>query len=112
MTINLSTLFSVVVAVLGVYATYEKIHREHKKELEERLQSERLEREKQTERHIEIKKELEFIARDVNKTATNFSAIDTKVDEMDKEVVKVSESVKSAHHRIDTLEERCNKKNG
>lgn len=58
MTVNLSTLFSVVIAVLGVYATYEKIHREHKKEMEERLQIERLEREKQTERHIEIKKRI------------------------------------------------------
>ncbi|WP_423893552.1 hypothetical protein [Filifactor alocis] len=56
MTVNLSTLFSVVIAVLGVYATYEKIHREHKKEMEERLQIERLEREKQTERHIKSKK--------------------------------------------------------
>lgn len=106
MKIELSILFSVVVALIGVYATYDKIRRDNKKDERERQIQATADREKQTERHIEIKKELEYISKDMSKIDANMSGINARMDEMDRRVTKTEESAKSAHHRIDSIERR------
>lgn len=106
MKIDTSILFSVLVALIGVYATYHKIRRDNKRDEQERQIQATADREKQTERHIEIKKELEYIAKDMSKLDVGMTGINARLDEIDRRVTKTEESAKSAHHRIDSIERR------
>ena len=107
MQISIEVLFSITVALIGVYATVSKILKDNKKDNEERQRQVANDREKQAERHIEIKKSLDYIAIDVDKINNTIKDIDNKVDAIDRRVTINEQAVKSAHHRLDNIEETC-----
>lgn len=107
MQISIELMFTTAIALIGVYATVSKMIKDNKKDHEERKKDFASEREKQTERHIEIKKSLDYIAIDVDKINNTIRDIDNKVDAIDRRVTINEQSVKSAHHRIDSIEGNC-----
>ena len=110
MQIEMSILFSTCIALLGVYATVRKITAENKQQIELRERSLAAEREKQTERHIDLKRTIEFTLNTVQQTALKIDSMDNKFEILDRKVVVVEESAKSAHKRLDTIEQKCEKR--
>ena len=110
MQIEMSILFSTGIALLGVYATVRKITSENKQQIELRERSLAAEREKQTERHIDLKRTIEFTLNTVQQTALKIDSMDNKFEILDRKVVVVEESAKSAHKRLDTIEQKCEKR--
>ncbi|MBS6062725.1 MAG: hypothetical protein KH972_02520 [Peptostreptococcaceae bacterium] len=104
MQIEVGVAFSVFCALVGVFATYSKLRRDFKQDEEKRANELAQQKEKQTERHIEITKGLEYISKDVGKLDEKMCAMSSKVDELSSRLIKVEESTKSAHKRIDDFE--------
>ncbi|MDO4721452.1 MAG: hypothetical protein Q4A78_12370 [Peptostreptococcaceae bacterium] len=94
MTMELKFIISTAVSLLGVYFAFLRISKDSK-DAEERR------REKETERHIELKLGMENIAQTVNALSSAHSSTDSTVKELDRRVTVVEESAKSAHKRID-----------
>lgn len=107
MEIEIGILFSTAIALIGVYATYHKISNDNRKEHKEREKEIRLDQEKQTERHIELKKSMEFLSTAVTQALTDIRVVDGKYDALDRRVTVTEESSKSAHRRIDGIENKC-----
>lgn len=111
MQVELSIMFSAGIALLGVYATYHKISTENKRLQEIREKEILAEKEKQTERHIELRKSIEYVGVDVQSMTKKMDSMDTKFDSLDRRVTIVEESSKSAHKRIDGVEKKCELRN-
>lgn len=107
MQIEMSILFSTGIALLGVYATVRKITSENKQQIELRERSLAAERERQIERHIDLKKTMEYTLNTVQQTAVKIDCMDNKFEGLDRKVTVLEESSKSAHKRIDTIEKKC-----
>lgn len=107
MKIEISVLFNVAIALIGVYATFNKISRDTKKDREERERNIEENREKQTERHVEIKMGIDNINSVLREAVLDIKAMDTRIDSVDKRVTINEESIKSAHKRIDRVEKKC-----
>ena len=107
MHIELNVLITFAVSFVSVGIAYSRWSRDIKKDNEERQREIAQEREKQTERHIEITKGLEYLTRDVDKINNNVSNVINRVDEIDRRVTINEQSIKSAHHRIDGIENNC-----
>ena len=107
MHIELSVLISFTISFVSLAIAYNRWRKDTEKDNETRQQNAVQEREKQTERHIEITKGLEYLTRDVDKVNNNVTNIINRVDEIDRKVTIVEQSVKSAHHRIDGIESNC-----
>lgn len=93
MTIELKFIISTAITLLGVYLTFLRISKESKEADERR-------REKETERHLELKLGIENIAQSVSFLESARSSTDSTVKELDRRVTVVEESTKAAHKRI------------
>ena len=95
MTIEITILVSVVSVAFAIYFGLKSNRREDVKVIEERAT-----------KNAEINYKLDAISGTVNDIKYDISATRKKVEDIDKRLVIVEQSSKSAHHRIDRLEEK------
>ena len=107
MHIELSVLISFTISFVSLAIAYNRWRKDTEKDNEARKKEALIEKEKQTERHIEIKKGLEYLTRDVDKINNSMQIVVNRVDEIDRRVTINEQAVKSAHHRIDSIETNC-----
>ena len=55
---------------------------------------------------VELKSDVKHIREEVDKTSDALNKMSEKIDGVDTRLVRVEESCKSAHHRIDTIDEK------
>lgn len=99
MTIELGTLIAVLGTISGIVFGYMGHRRADKKEVQREVQSE-------TKDHTELKTNLEYIRRGVDDIRIDLKAQESKVSDLAGAVIRVEEIAKSAHKRIDSIEER------
>lgn len=93
MTIEITILVSLVSVAFAIFFGLKSNRREDVKVIEERAT-----------RNAEINYKLDSISNNVNDIKYDISATRKKVEDIDKRLVIVEQSSKSAHHRIDRLE--------
>ena len=93
MTIEITILVSVVSVAFAIYFGLKSNRREDVKVIEERAT-----------KNAEINYKLDAISGTVNDIKYDISATRKKVEDVDKRLLIVEQSSKSAHHRIDRLE--------
>lgn len=101
MSVELGSIFSIVVALIGVYATFNKINGDLKKDRESQIKRAEDNREKQTERHMELKIGQDLMNSTLQEMNRQFKDMSGKIETIDRRVTVVEESVKSAHKRLD-----------
>lgn len=91
---------SVICTIIALYVNFNKYSRDREKD-----------KEKQTERHVEIIKTIEmtldYLKKDVDKISSVVIGVQNKIDEMDRRIVINEQSLKSVHHRLDSMENNC-----
>lgn len=107
MQIELSVVLSAGIALFGAWATFQRMQRDAAKDREHRQEELLRAREKETERHTEIRAELRSISGSMNQIVLDVNNIDKKVSDLDKEMVLVKRSADSCHERVDRIEQRC-----
>lgn len=115
MKIEIGMLFSIGIALLGVFATYFKISKDEKRNREEREIRVRENERRETERHVELKTSLANLTANVQNILVDQRTINKELDLQNERITRVEESTKSAHKRVDTLEEdfkQCKKEVG
>ena len=95
MTIEISILISGVAAAFAIYFGQRSNRRNDTKDLEERVA-----------RETKIDTKLDFISGDVKSIKDDMTLTKKQYDELDRRVVKVEESAKSFHHRLDGIMEQ------
>lgn len=93
MTIEVTILVSVVSVCFAVYFGLKSSRRNDIKDIQEKA-----------ERDTRINIKLDDISGDVKDVKYDISSVKKKVDEIDRRLLIVEQSVKSAHHRIDRIE--------
>lgn len=91
--VEVSLIVGIVSAALGMVVGYKGNRRNDVKDIEEKAA-----------RDAKINIKLDDISSDVKDIKYDISATNKKVEDIDKRVVVVEQSTKSAHHRIDKLE--------
>lgn len=99
MTIELGILIGLVGTIAGVFFGYKGHQRSVKNELKNEVKED-------TKDHTELKTNLEYIRRGVDDIRIDLKAQESKVSDLAGAVIRVEEIAKSAHKRIDSLEER------
>ena len=99
MTIELSTAIIISVLSLGfsVYMGLKNNKRTDTKDVEERVKE-----------NTRINMELDAISNNTTDIKNEVSEMRKEINSHDNRIIKVEESVKSAHHRIDGIENRLN----
>lgn len=93
MTIEIATLVGIVSVAFAVYFGLKSNRRSDVKDIEEKAKRDTI---------INVK--LDDISGDVKDVKYDISSVKKKVDEIDKRLVIVEQSAKSAHHRIDRID--------
>lgn len=93
MTIEITILISVVSVAFAVYFGLKSARRADIKDIEER-----------TAQNTTINIKLDSISNTVNDIKYDISETKKKVDEIDRRLIVVEQSTKSAHHRLDNME--------
>ncbi len=99
MTIELGILIGLVGTIAGMFFGYKGHQRSVKNDLKSEVKED-------TKDHTELKTNIEYIRRGVDDIRIDLKAQETRVTELAGEVIRVGEIAKSAHKRIDTIEER------
>ena len=95
MNIDLTVLISISSALLGMFIALYKKKKDSKEDTEK----------KATEQTI-VSTKLDYISKGVDDIRLDMKAQDKKINGVVERLIKVEESTKSAHHRIDEIEER------
>lgn len=95
MTIELGTLIAILGTISGIVFGYVGHQRAGKKEVQS-----------DTKDHTELKTNLDYIRRGVDDIRIDLKAQENKVSDLAGAVIRVEEIAKSAHKRIDGVEER------
>ena len=97
MTIELGTLIAVLGTVLGIVFGYLGYQRATKKEVKEEVKED-------TAGNTELRTNLEYIRRGVDDIRIDLKAQENRVGELSERVIRIEESSKQAHKRLDSLE--------
>ena len=92
MTIEVTIIISAVSLAFAIYFGSKSNRRNDTKDIEERVA-----------RETKIDVKLDEISGDVKDIKHDMKSTKLKIDEMDRRLIKVEESSKSAHHRLDGL---------
>lgn len=95
MTVEIGTMIAILGTISGVVFGYLGQHRAGKKEVQSDAKT-----------HTELKTNLDYIRRGVDDIRIDLKAQENKVSDLAGAVIRLEESAKSAHKRIDGLEER------
>lgn len=115
MKIEVGVLFSVAIALIGIFATYFKLFKDEKRNREEREIRVRENERRETERHVELKTSLSNLTASVQNILIDQRTFNKELDLQNERITRVEESTKSAHKRVDTLEDdfkQCKKNSG
>lgn len=97
MTIEVAVLISIVSVVFSVFFGLKNNKRSDTKDIEERVKD-----------NTRINMKLDTITSNTTEIKNEVSEMRKEINSHDTRIIKVEESVKSAHHRLNTLEERIN----
>lgn len=101
MTIEVALLLSVVSVAFSIFFGLKNNRRSDTKEIEERVRE-----------NTKINMKLDNIALNTSDIKNELSAMKKDVSGHEERIIKVEDSAKSAHHRIDGIEDRLNCKEG
>lgn len=101
MTIELALLLSVVSVSFSIFFGLKNNKRADTKEIAERVKN-----------NTEINIKLDNIATTSNDTRKEITALREDIGKHNDRIIKVEESLKSFHHRLDTVEDRLNRERG
>ena len=101
MTVEVALLISVVSVVFSIYFGLKNNRRTDSKEIEERVKE-----------NTRINMKLDETINISKETRNEISKIREDINKHDNRLVKVEESAKQAHHRLDTIENRLNGRGG
>jgi len=93
MNVELGVLIAVIGTLAGIWFGYSGSQRASKNEVKE-----------DTADHTELKTNVEYIKRGVDDIRIDLKAQENKVGELAERVIRVEESSKQAHKRLDTIE--------
>lgn len=99
MTIEVALLISIVSVCFSVFFGLKNNKRSDTKDIEERVKE-----------NTRINMKLDSIASNTTEIKNEVSEMRKEINSHDGRIVKVEEAVKSAHHRLDGLEDRINGK--
>lgn len=97
MTVEVALLVSIVSVVFSVFFGIKNSKRTDSKDIEERVRD-----------NTRINVKLDNITQTTHEIKSEISSMREDIKSHNDRLIKVEESVKSAHHRINTLEERMN----
>lgn len=101
MSIEITVLISAVSVAFGIYAGLKNSKRADTKDIEER-----------TKDRAELNLKLDFISKQTNEIKEQISSLVKEVQNHGVKLAELEQSTRSAHHRIDSLEQRLNEKEG
>jgi len=99
MTIELGTFIGLMGVLAGILFSYISFQRAGRKEVKEDTKED-------TKSHTELKTKLDYIGRGIDEIRIDMKAQENRVTDLAGAVIRVEEIAKSAHKRIDTMEER------
>lgn len=99
MTIELGTFIGIMGTLAGIMFGYIAYQRAGRKEVKEDTKED-------TKSHTELKTKLDYIGRGIDEIRIDMKAQENRVTDLAGAVIRVEEIAKSAHKRIDTMEER------
>jgi peptidoglycan hydrolase CwlO-like protein len=101
MTIEISTAIAIIISVLSlgfsVFMGLKSNKRTDAKDIEERVKE-----------NTRINMKLDAISNNTTEIKNEVSEMRKEINSHDSRIIKVEESAKQAHHRLDTIEERLN----
>lgn len=95
--VTLAVVVSIISVALSAFFGFKNSNRTNKNDIAERAKNDAI---------VNIK--LDEIGRNVSDTKIEISSLRADMNAYNERLIKVEESVKSAHHRIDALEARLN----
>lgn len=101
MSIEITVLISAVSVAFAVFFGLKNSKRADTKDVEER-----------TKDMFGLNLKLDFISKQTNEIKEQISSLVKEVQNHGEKIVELQQSTKSAHHRIDSLEQRLNEKEG
>ena len=99
MTMELGTFIGIMGTLAGIMFSYIAYQRARRKEVKEDTKED-------TKSHTELKAKLDYIGRGIDEIRIDMKAQENRVTDLVGAVIRVEEIAKSAHKRIDTMEER------
>lgn len=99
MTMELGTFIGIMGTLAGIMFSYIAYQRAGRKEVKEDTKED-------TKSHTELKTKLDYIGRGIDEIRIDMKAQENRVADLAGAVIRVEEIAKSAHKRIDTMEER------
>ena len=101
MGIEITVLISAVSVAFAVYFGLKNSRRADTKDIEERVKGD-----------TRINMKLDVISSDTKEIRSELSSMRDDIKQHNDRLIKVEESCKSAHHRLDSVEKRLNEKEG
>lgn len=101
MSIEITVLISAVSVAFAIFFGLKNNKRADTKEIEERTRD-----------RAELNLKLDFISKQTNEIKEQISSLVKEVQNHGEKIAELQQSTKSAHHRIDTIEQRLNEKEG
>ena len=101
MSIEITVLISAVSVAFAVYFGLKNSRRADTKDIEERVKGD-----------TRINMKLDVISSDTKEIRSELSSMRDDIKQHNDRLIKVEESCKSAHHRLDSVEKRLNEKEG
>lgn len=101
MTVEIAVLVSVVSVAFSIFFGVKNAKRSDDGEIERR-----------TEETTRMNVKLDLISQNTLEIKNDMRNLNDKVEEQARQIVIIDQSTRSAHHRIDGIEERLNKKGG
>lgn len=101
MSIEITVLISAVSVAFAIYSGLKNSKRADAKDIEER-----------TKDRAELNLKLDFISKQTNEIKEQISSLVKEVQNHGVKLAELEQSTRSAHHRIDSLEQRLNEKEG
>lgn len=101
MTIEIALLLSIISVAFSIFFGVKNNKRSDTKEIEERVRE-----------NTKINMKLDNIASNTSDIKSELSAMKKDVSGHEARIIKVEDSAKSAHHRIDGIEDRLNGREG
>lgn len=101
MSIEITVLISAVSVAFAIFFGLKNNKRADAKEIEEKTRD-----------RAELNLKLDFISKQTNEIKEQISSLVKEVQNHGEKIAELQQSTKSAHHRIDTIEQRLNEKEG
>ena len=106
--ITLAVVISVIFGSFSVYFSLRNAKHTDVKDVAEKEESEKKKVEERVKENVTINMKLDEISRNVTDTRQEVASLRKDINSHNERLIKVEESCKSAHHRLNMLESRIN----